>query len=187
MTVTSTNLIMGPASLYVGVFGAVEPADASVNTTPAASAWTDLGGTDGGVKLTVDQKFTALSVDQIVDRVGSRLTSREFMIVTSLAEGTLANLSTALNGSTQATGSGYANLEPIYTANSATQPTYIALLFDGYSVNGFRRRIILRKALSTGKVDTAYQKDKQTFIPVEFTGHWVSTSIAPIHVVDQTS
>ena len=186
MAVTTTNLIMGPATLYVGAFSAVEPADTAVNTTPAASAWTDMGGTDGGVKLSIDQKYTELSVDQIVDRVGSRLTAREIMVATNLAEPTLANLSTALNGSTQATGAGFANLEPLY-ASSATQPTYIALLFDGYAPNGFRRRVIVRKTLSTAKVETEYTKDKQTFFPVEFTAHYVTSSIAPFKVIDQTS
>lgn len=186
-TVTTTNLIQGPASLYTGSFGATEPADASVNATPAASAWTDMGGTDGGVKLTVDQKYTELSVDQIVDRVGSRLTNREFTVETNLAEPTLANFSVVLNGGTTATGANYKTFEPVYTANSATQPTYIAVLFDGYAPAGFNRRVIVRKVLSTSKAETSYMKDKQTFFPVTFTGHYVSSSIAPIHVVDQTS
>lgn len=186
MSVTTTNLIMGPATVYLGTFGATEPADADVNTTPAASAWTDLGGTDGGIKLTVDQKYTELSVDQIVDRVGSRLTSRGFTVTTSLAEPTLANLSAALNGGTVATGSGYSSYEPNY-ASSATQPDYSALLFDGYAPDGMRRRVILRKALSTDKVESSYMKDKQTFFTVVFTGHYVSSVVAPIHVVDQTS
>jgi hypothetical protein len=187
MSVTTTNLIMGPATLYVGAFGATEPADAAVNSTPAASAWTDIGGTDGGIKLTVDQKYTELTVDQIVDRVGSRLTSRNFMVETNLAEPTLENLAYALNGGTAASGSGYKSFEPIYAANSASQPTYVALLFDGFAPNGFRRRVIVRKALSTDKVETAYDKNKQTFFSVTFTGHYVSSSIAPVHAVDQTS
>jgi hypothetical protein len=186
MSVTTTNLIMGPADLYSGAFGATEPADTAVNATPAASAWTDIGGTDGGVKLTVDQKFTELKVDQIVDRVGSRLTSRDFIVETNLAEPTIANLSLALNGGTAATGAGYSSLEPLY-ASSATQPTYIAVLFDGYAPSSLRRRVILRKTLQTDKVDTSYTKDKQTFFPVKFMGHYISPSIAPLHVVDQTS
>ena len=47
MSVTATNLCLGPGTLYTGAFGAAEPADADVNTTPEVSAWTDLGGTPG--------------------------------------------------------------------------------------------------------------------------------------------
>jgi hypothetical protein len=186
MSVTATNLILGPATLFIGAFGAVEPADTAVNTTPAASAWTDLGATDGGVKLTIDQKFTELTVDQIVDSLGRRLTQREIMVDTNLAEPTLANLSTAMNGGTSATGAGFASLDPL-NVTSATQPTYIAVILDGYAPAGFRRRVIIRKALNTSSIQAAYAKDKETYIPVTFAGHYVSASITPFHIVDQTS
>lgn len=186
MSITATNLILGPGTLYSGAFGAVEPADASVNTTPAASAWTDMGATDGGVKLTIDQKFTELTVDQVVDSLGRRLTQREIMVDTNLAEPTLANLSLAMNGGTAATGSGYATLDPL-NVTSATQPGYIAVILDGYAPAGFRRRVIIRKSLNTSSIQSAYAKDKETYIPVTFAGHYVSSSITPFHVVDQTS
>lgn len=187
MAVTATNLVQGPATLYSGAFGATEPADAAVNTTPPASSWTDVGGTDGGVKLTIAQSYTELDVDQIVDRVGSRLTKRDFTVETSMAEPTLANLSLALNGGTSASAAGYASFEPSF-ASSATQPVYKALLFDGWAPGGtFTRRVIVRKALSTDAIDLDYTKEKKTMYSVKFSGHYVSASIAPIHVVDQTS
>lgn len=187
MAVTATNLVQGPATLYSGAFGATEPADTAVNTTPPASSWTDVGGTQDGLKLTVDQSYTELEVDQVVDRVGSRLTKRDFMVETSMAEPTLTNLSLALNGGTSASGAGYASFEPSF-ASSATQPTYKALLFDGWAPGGaFTRRGIVRKALSVDAVEIGYTKDKQTLFGVKFAAHYVSASIAPIHIVDQTS
>jgi hypothetical protein len=191
MSVTVTNLVLGPATLYTGLFGALEPADNVVNTTPPVSSWTDIGGTMAGLTISVDQTYTELQVDQLVDSVGRRLTKREFVVATQLAEATLTNLSTVLNGSTASsgtvTGGGtFSTLEPLF-ATSATQPTYIALLVDGFSPNSLRRRSIVRKVLSTAKVDQALAKDKQTVYPVTFNGHYVSSSIAPIHVVDQTS
>ncbi|TXJ78632.1 hypothetical protein E2C11_16630 [Streptomyces lavendulae] len=188
MAVTTTNLVQGPATLYSGAFGATEPADSAVNTAPPASSWTDVGGTQDGVKITIDQSYTDLEVDQVVDRVGSRLTKRDFTIETSMAEVTLANLSLALNGGTSASGAGYSSFEPVY-ASSATQPNYRALLFDGWApgTSAFNRRVIVRKALSTDAVEMAYTKDKQTVFGVKFSGHYVSNSVSPIHVVDQTS
>jgi hypothetical protein len=187
MAVTATNLTQGPATLYSGAFGATEPADTLVNTAPPASSWTDVGATDGGVKLTVAQTYTELDVDQVVDRLGSRLTKRDFTIETSMAEPTLTNLSLVLNGGTSASGSGYASLEPSF-ASSATQPTYKAMLFDGWAPGGaFIRRVILRKTLSTDATDLDYTKDKKTMFAVKLSGHYVSASIAPLHVVDQTS
>jgi hypothetical protein len=108
------------------------------------------------------------------------------MVDTNLAEPTLANLSTSMNGGTSATGAGFASLDPL-NVTSATQPTYIAVMLDGYAPAGFRRRVIIRKALNTSSIQSAYAKDKETYIPVTFNGHYVSASITPFHIVDQTS
>lgn len=188
MSVTATNLVQGPATLYSAAFGATEPADSAVNAAPPASTWTDVGGTQDGVKLSIDQNYVELEVDQVVDRVGSRLTKRDFTVETSMAEATLANLSLALNGGTSASAAGYASFEPSF-ASAATQPTYKALLFDGWAPGtaAYTRRVIVRKALSTDAVEMAYTKDKQTVYGVKFSGHYVSASISPIHIVDQTS
>lgn len=186
MAVTTTNLIQGPATLYSGAFQATEPADSAVNTTPQASAWTDCGGTNGGVKLSVAQTYSELDVDQITVRVASRLTKADYTIETTLAEVTLANLSFVLNGGTQASGAGYASYDPNVTS-SATQPLYTAMLFDGWAPNQFRRRVIARKVLSTDNVDVEYTKDKQTVLAVKFACHYVSGTVTPIHIVDQTT
>jgi hypothetical protein len=34
-----------------------------------------MGATDGGLKFSIDQKFATLDCDQLIDDVGSRLTS----------------------------------------------------------------------------------------------------------------
>lgn len=186
MAVTASNLILGPGTLYKGDFGATEPTDSAVNTTPATSAWTDVGGTSDGVKLTLAQTYTELEVDQIVDVVGRRLTKREFQIETNLAEPTLDNLALALNESAPTSGSGYEALDPT-NATSATQPTYVALIFDGYAPSSYRRRVIGRKMLSTNNTEFAYSKGAQTVFTVRFDGHYVSNNITPFHIVDQTS
>ncbi|MFE9391709.1 hypothetical protein [Streptomyces sp. NPDC006784] len=186
MAVTTTNLIQGPATLYLGDFGATEPADADVNTAPAASAFPDLGGTQDGVKLTIDQTYSNLEVDQIVDVPGSRLTGRMFTIETNLAEPTLQNLKYLLNDGTSASGAGFESLEPIY-ADSATQPTYRAVLLDGWGPDQKRRRVILRKVLSNDKVESTYKKDAQTLFTVKWTGFYVSEGIAPFKVIDEKS
>ncbi|MGY6019595.1 hypothetical protein [Streptomyces spinosirectus] len=186
MSVTATNLIQGPATLYQGLFGATEPADTLVNAAPPASSWTDLGGTQDGVKLAVDQTYSELEVDQITVRVGSRLTKVDFTIETSLAEATLENLSLVLNGGTAASGAGYKSYDPIVTS-SATQPNYFGLMMDGFAPQQFRRRVIGRKMLNVDSAELPYTKDKQTLIPAKFAGHYVSGSILPFHIVDQTA
>lgn len=184
--ITVTNLAQGPGDLYQGVFGAVEPADVSVNAAPAASAWTGLGGTNGGIKLTISQTYDELEVDQIVDVVGRRKTKRELEIETDLAEVTLSNLQLALNETAPTTGSGFAYVEPTID-NSATQPNYFAMIFDAYAPNGFRRRVIVRRVLSTNNLQETVSKTDQTLFSVTFSAHYVSSAIKPFKVVDQTS
>jgi hypothetical protein len=187
MSVTASNLIMGPATLYSGAFGVAEPTDANVNTAPGAG-WTDAGGTQGGLKLTVNQTYTDLTVDQVVDVVGRRLTAREVQVATQLAEPTLANLAIALNGGTVGTASApvAATYDPA-NAISATQPTYSALLFDGWGPSQFRRRVIVRKVLSMAALDMEYTKGGQTVFPVTFGALWVSASTPLFHIVDASA
>ena len=184
MAVTATNLTQGPGTLYTGDFGTTEPADTDVASPPGAG-WTDVGGTSDGVTLNVMQEFSELAVDQIVDVPGRRLTKRDMTIATNMAEPTLENLTIAMNGGTVTTGSGFKALEPS-SDTSSTQPTYKALLFDGFAPGGFQRRVILRKGLNTSNVEFAYKKDAQTFFAVSFNAHYVSSSIRPFKIVDGT-
>lgn len=185
MAVTTSNLIMGPGVLYRGDFGATEPADTAVDEAPGI-AFTDLGGTSDGVNLAINQEYTPLAVDQIVDTPERRMTSREFTLSTNLAEPTLENMALAVNAedSTVTEGTGFKKYTPS-NDNSATQPRYSALLFDGFAPGGFNRRVIGRKMLSTNNIEFAYSKANQTVFSVTFSGHYVSASIAPFVVIDE--
>lgn len=187
-----SNLLMGPATVYAGASGVITapPADAAVNSTPAASAWTDLGATDGGLTFEITPKFTDFAIDQTVDVVGSRLTSRTVMATVQLAEATLQNLATALNTTVGSTGANFASFEPNY-GQFATQVPYISLLVDGWApyatVANARRRIYMPRVLSTGKIGIVYAKDKQVGYTVQFQAYFASGSVAPFHVTDQTT
>lgn len=190
MPVTATNLIAGPADLYIATFGAAEPDDDAIASAPAAP-WVDAGGTQDGVTITINQEFFELEVDQIVDVPGRRLTKRDLQVTTNLAEATLENLRAALNGGTITTEAGTEAYEPT-NDNSATQPTYRAIILDGWAPQttagaSARRRIIVRKVLSIDNVESAYKKDEQTLFPVTFAAHYVSSAVRPFRVVDATA
>lgn len=191
MSVVTTNLILGPGTLYKGAFGATEPADTAVASAPDSGTWTDCGGTSDGLNLSINQEYTELAVDQIVDVPERRMTKREFTIGTNLAEATLENLTLALNSAVTAGsgGTGATSYESLTAVNtdSATQPTYAALIVDGYAPSGQQRRVIGRKMLSTGNVSFAYSKENQTVFAVTFSGHYVSSAVAPFKVVDEAA
>lgn len=105
MAATVTNLLMGPCDLYIASFGATEPA-LGTWTTPSSAVWTDAGGTMGGVKMGVAMKFSPLEVDQVPDDVGQRMTGRTITIETMLAETTVENVKSLMNGGTITAGGG---------------------------------------------------------------------------------
>ena len=185
MAVDATNLIMGPGVLWVAPFGTTEPLDADVASDPGAG-WEDVGGTNGGVRVAINQTYTELAVDQIVDPVGSRLTARVAMVSTSLAEMTMDNLARVLNNEEPTPDIGFTAFEPP-NDNSATQPLYRALLFDGHAPDGLVRRVIVRKVLSVESVESSYSKDGQTLYPVSFKGHFVDSTTPPFKVIDETT
>lgn len=176
--VTSSNLIQGPATLYIGAFGVAEPVDFA----EPGVGWTDVGGTKEGIELAVADEYAVLSVDQVVYEIERRRTNRVLTVKTSLAEATLENLAHAINNTAPVDGE-----LTLDDGLAAFNPPYKAILLDGIAPGGFKRRFIARKCLSTDSVAMAYKKDGQTLIPVTFTGHWVSKNIKPLDVLDASA
>lgn len=176
MVVDSRNLIQGPAAIYYGAFGATEPT--TLDEAPGAG-WTDLGGTKEGITVNFETEWSPLTVDQVLDEIGATKTGRKVSVVTSLAEATLENLARAINNPAPVAGklSLASNID-------AFQSDYGAILVDGIAPEGGRRRIIVRKTLSTENVEMAYKKDDQTVIPVSFASYFVSSSISPIEIIE---
>ena len=196
MAINPQNLVQGPANVWFGVFGTTEPADtnAALIANPGAG-WTDVGGIMDGTSVLFedDLTYTGQGVDQLVMEVGARLTKKQVLLTAALAEATLANMQMALNNLATITtpGSGIQTLDPIVTS-AATQPTYTALIIDGWAPTlstgaAARRRIILRKALTSTKLSLEYEKAKMAGYNCQWTGYYVSSSIAPYHIQDQTA
>jgi len=192
-----SNLVMGPARLYIYKFAfdpslSYEPALVDVNLTPAASAWYDTGLTLGGSNVSVEPTWSPLTSDQLVDKLGARMTDRDVKCTVNFAEMTRPNLAYAWNMTAGPTGAGYAvsDLNAGLTANRAP---YRTLLVDGLGpdvVDGSRslkRRVILRKALPSGNTSLNWAKADQQVLASEFTAYFVSESVSPIRVIDEVA
>lgn len=178
MSVTAANLLQGPVTLYYGTFGAAEPAD--LDTDPTGPAWTDLGGTSDGLELEVADEWSQLTVDQLIMAPASRRTGRAVTAKSNLAEVTLENLQRAISQFDGLTTTDGVKELALTDGIGAFQPTYGALLADGYAPGGTRRRIILRKVVQSDSTAQSYKKDDQTLIPVTFMAHFVSASIPAV-------
>lgn len=189
------NYVRGPVRLWIGAFGVTEPAqtNAALIADPGAG-WTFLGATQGGCTWDDEQTVTGTRADQVVDEIGARITARKTTAVMNLLEATLANLAFALNsfGTTTQPGAGIS----VYTPGQMTSgsvPSYSALLLDGQAPQltgggAARRRVIFRKVLNTSaKVGQQYDPTKDALIPVTVQAYYVSSSIDPYVVMDQTS
>lgn len=193
MAPTSTNIIAGPAALWVATFGATEPLDTAASTAPA-SPWVDAGGTDDGVTLNAETEWFEKRMDQVTMTPGRVPTSLAISVATNLTEGTLENLASALNipasgiesGGTGGTAWRAMDVGEVLPGD---EPAYRAVIMRGRGVGngGKMRNFICRKVLSIESVESAYKKDDQWLIPVTFGLHWVSTSIAPMRIVDDAS
>lgn len=179
MPVQVTDVLMGPVEIFTAVFGTAEPANA---LAAPAVAWIPAGGTEEGARQIVNQTFTQKRVDEIAMPVGAKLTDQAVSIATSLAEARLANFRLAYNqAAAVATKLG---LNGVLTNG---EPPYVAVLLRGWGPGNVRRNVILRRALSTESVETAYSKANQTFIPITWSGFYVSESVDALVIDDSQS
>jgi|SRR5579859_4261222 len=204
--VTPGNVVQGPATLYWGIFGSTtEPpvTNTAIKTDPVSAGgtgWNDFGGTMGGVQWDAAYTYGQIKADQIVDPIGARLTGRVITVTTSLLEATLVNLNEAMNQSaTITTGSGINTFDPGGAVAAPgtntpviTQPTYSALIIDGWApalVSGAvaRRRFILRKVLNDIKATAKYDLTTQSVWACTFTCYYVSATTSPFIIEDQTA
>ena len=195
MAIDVTNLCGGPATLYYGVFGSMEPLYSAITSPPNPAVWTDVGMTADGtaVLLEIDNTYTHYSAEQVVDPIAGRLSKRVIQVTATLQEATLQNIQLALNQlATISQGSGYSVLDPL-TGSSATQPTYTALLIDGWAPTtgttetACRRRTVIRRSLSGSKIDHEWEKTKPVTYQTTWTGFYISGSVPPYEITDQTS
>lgn len=172
------DLILGPAELYVGAFGAVEPTTADDDIDPLV--WKPAGGTQEGIRQVIQQTYTDLVVDEIAMPADAQLTQQAASIATALAEGRLDNWRYALN-------------QPDSTATKLgisgnitnSRPTFRSIMAKGLGPEGLPRLVIMRRALSKENIEAAYSKANQTFIPITWAGYYVSPSIDAL-VIDDT-
>lgn len=196
MSVNPANLIQGPAVLYTAPYGTAPPSDSSVTPTGylvvPSSPWTDVGGTESGVSFDAEHTIGEQTVDQLIDPVGGRLTKRVVTVTTTLAEATLANLNLAMNNLlTIAPQSGYTTADP-QTTTSATQPTYVALMIYGWAPllstgSPALRRIVVYKCLSQVKATLNYEMTKNATYAVTWNAYYVSSSVGPFHISEETA
>lgn len=100
--ITGTNVVKGAGRLMVADTTQAFPTQISdvIDTTDydAASGWTDVGATTGGIVITRGFDTEGFTVDQVVGDLGEDITGWNNSIETSLAETSLENFDLAWVG-----------------------------------------------------------------------------------------
>lgn len=187
-TVTKTDVLAGPAQLFVGLAnGVVWPLPAEINSSPTLSGgWKDVGATSGGLTTTVTQTMFQMFVDQVPDLLGNRVTQRIVAVNTSLAQATLDNMAYAVNASPPLSGTGYSKRLDLTPGQPAMFPVDLAIIVDGYAPGtNKKRRFWARIVNSIEAVASAQTKDGLVLIPVTFNALYVDSTTSPATWIDE--
>ncbi len=163
MTLNSYNVLTGVGRMYIAPVGTAFP---NVNDNPS-NTWVDLGDTQDGVDVDLNDKIELTHTDQRTGPVKPTRTEETAKIKTKLAEATLENLANALGVSVTNTdpGSGTIGKREIPLYRGAVVTEY-ALLFRGGSPYGpYNAQYQVPRAYFT--LDALkYEKGKNLALPI---------------------
>lgn len=156
-------ILTGVGRLYLAPVGTAFPA---LTAAPGAS-WSDMGDTQDGVDVDMNDKIELTRTDQRTGPVKATRTEESMKLKTKLAEATLENLASALGVvvTDTAPGSGTIGTREIPTYRGASVAEY-ALLFRGTSPYGnYPAQYQVPRAFFT--IDALkYEKGKNLAIPI---------------------
>lgn len=146
---TAYEILTGPGRIYVAAVGTTMPV---VNVTPNAS-WTDLGETDGGVKVTTSQKLEFFRTDQRTGPAKAIRSEEDVIVETKLAQATLENLAKFLGKTLTdtAAGSGTIGTRDVTLYRGADVSEYaVCIRGNGPYGSGYSAQFQLPRAVFDG-------------------------------------
>lgn len=170
---TASNIIAGPAQLYVAPVGTAAPVVAGPTEWPIVwtASWIPVGYTDKGVTLTYTPTVKGYTPDEETTPVYDILTAEKFEIDIILAEATMANLNYAISASTMTLDA----VNGVTKLSGGSQNlNYVALGLAGPAPVGTGtgpakgRMLIVQKALSQGAIKYDLSKKSVAMYSVKY-------------------
>ncbi|PKN98007.1 MAG: hypothetical protein CVU42_13875 [Chloroflexi bacterium HGW-Chloroflexi-4] len=128
------ELITGVGRLYIAPVGTAFP---DLDDTPGA-AWRDMGPTEDGVSVNLDQKIDEHRVDQETGPIEATRSEENLTIETTLPSATLENLADVLGGTVEDTAPGAGLIGtrevPLYRGKTVKK---FSLLFRGETASSY--------------------------------------------------
>jgi hypothetical protein len=167
----SANITTGPGLIYFAPIGTTEP---TTRTGTWDAGWLPVGYTSEGHSFNHGLTIENIEVAELLEPVRRVTTARDDRFVFSMSEITLAHYKLALNGGTTTVDG---TLGSIYEPPVAGQEIRHMLGWD--SEDGLER-LIIRRAISSGNVETARRKGTDyAKLPVEFALEAPTGGLAP--------
>lgn len=173
------NILVGAAALYVGTTTAAAPVLTANNpagpVVSAATGWSQVGYTDGGVEVSYEPAYTDVTVDQLLDSAIIFKSGMKVMVNTTLSEATLENLLIVWGAQDADLNTANRTLE-ISAGNLGDFPVERQLIFVGpgprVDISGnaaHKERVYtINRAIQTNTTAHSLKRDAATTLPVSF-------------------
>lgn len=179
------NVLVGLANMYTAPVGTPDPADTIAFDAPWLAPWYHPGYSDKGLTMMLDRKEKKHTVEEISNPVVISVESSSLKVSIGFAEATLENFRLAAGGgtiTTTAAGVGVIGKKSLVLSEDLE---VIKLGFEGKNPQGFFRRVIIPRVVTTGKIKTEYDrsKNKQVYM-AEFEA---VCAISDVKIYDKTA
>ena len=176
---TSTNVIAGPAQLYIAPVGTAAPPVTGSSEWPIVwpGGWVEAGYTDSGIDFTYTPTLKSWTPDEEASPVYDILQAEKFELTATLGEATLANYQSAISASSIATD---ATNGVIKVSTGSQALNYVSLgaagpaPFGAGSTAAKGRMLIVQKAIAGSAI--AYKMTRKDV--VKFAVKWEARKIA---------
>jgi hypothetical protein len=158
MAVTTTNVLVGNATLYTAPANTAAPADTLADGAAWLTPWVHVGGTEEGVSFAVGVDTNDIRIEEQSTPVLVTVNQRNVRIMAALSEDTIENMKLAYGGGTIATQAAAAGVIGKKTLTLSESLDSLAAGFEGKSPQGFFRRVYIPRIISVADVTTVYRR-----------------------------
>ncbi len=163
------EILTGVGTLYRAAVGTAFP---SLTAQPGA-AWTNLGETDGGVKITPEQETKTFTSDQRTGPVKAVRVGESLTVETNLKHATLENIGLLLGASVTDTPPGAGTIGtrelPLHRGSTVNEYAFLFRHPYGSPYGNFPAQYELPRGFFDGPAGQEYKKDGEVLLPVKFT------------------
>lgn len=179
------NVLVGKANMYIGTPASVNPPDTLAFDEAWGADWLHPGYSEDGLELSVGRKDKEHRVDELGIPAVITIDSSMFEVAFAFAEATLENLRYAAGGGSiteTAAGAGQIGKK---TLKLSEDLEVMKLGFEGKNPQGFYRRIIIPRVVSSGTMKTEWSRSsKKQIYKAQFKA---ICAISSIDIYDKTA